>query len=428
MVKRVELDNVSVRFVLQHQRSRSFQDALVGLLGRRETNHEEFWALQNVSFALRAGETVGIIGENGSGKSTVLKLITRIIEPTTGSVLVNGKVSALIELGAGFHPDLTGRENIYLNGSILGLSRREIDRLFDEIVAFSELERFIDTAVKHYSSGMYMRLGFAVATSVDPDILIIDEVLAVGDESFQSKCIDRIFDFKRRGKTILIVSHSLDVVERLCDQVLWLGHGVLKVQGPPEQVIRSYVYEQQKVDLAPLGEGPAPLAPASFLANPSKMPVEMGITTGRVRSVRLFDSQQIECDHFHTGDTMTVVIGVEACGTRHDIGVDLELRREDGLLVQSFKSPLLGQNGIDLTDVSGFEIQIGPMPLPSGTYDLVTTISARHGGAPGRPQSRKFIMEGDHASDDLLHLPHVWKAVAKVRRETSTSPVPITPN
>lgn len=237
----VTLDRVSKRFVLHHQKSRSFQEALVNLVHRHNGTKEEFWALRDVSFTVGRGESWGIIGQNGSGKSTILKLITRILEPTSGQISVNGKVSALIELGAGFHPDLTGRENIYLNGSILGISRKDMNRRFDDIVAFSELERFIDTPVRHYSSGMYARLGFSVAVSVEPDILIIDEVLAVGDESFQRKCFDRIEHFQRLGKTIIFVSHSMDVVRSLCDKALYLAQGEVQAQGAIQQVVDRYL-------------------------------------------------------------------------------------------------------------------------------------------------------------------------------------------
>src|SRR5262245_37995490 len=186
---------------------------------------ETFTALNDVSFSVPAGQTLGIIGRNGSGKSTALKLVAGITKPTTGTVSVQGRISALIELGAGFHPEFSGRENVFINGIMLGLSKREIQRRFDEIVAFAELADFIDAPVKTYSSGMYMRLGFSVAIHVDPDVLLVDEVLAVGDEGFTHRCLDKFGEFKRRGKTILLVTHSLSLVEKFCDEALWLDHG-----------------------------------------------------------------------------------------------------------------------------------------------------------------------------------------------------------
>lgn len=247
----MSLHDISIRFRINHERPKSFQDTLVNLFHRRyNRSSEDFWALRDLSFDLARGETLGIIGQNGSGKSTALKLITRILEPTTGKIAVYGKVSALIELGAGFHPDLTGRENIYLNGSILGISRKEMKQKIGEIVEFSELERFIDTPVRHYSSGMYARLGFSVAVAVDPDILIIDEVLSVGDEGFQLKCVDRINDFHRRGKSIIIVSHDLPSMASMCDRLIWLQNGKVKEQGPAAAVARSY-YQSLHVQSGP---------------------------------------------------------------------------------------------------------------------------------------------------------------------------------
>jgi ABC-type polysaccharide/polyol phosphate transport system ATPase subunit len=202
---------------------------------------ETFPALTDVSFSVPKGSTYGVIGRNGSGKSTALKLVAGITKPTSGTVRVEGRVSALIELGAGFHPEISGRENVFINGIMLGLTKREIQRRFDEIVAFAELTEFIDAPVKTYSSGMYMRLGFAVAIHVDPDVLLVDEVLAVGDEGFTHKCLDKFAEFRRRGKTILLVTHSLNLVERFCDEALWLDAGQAKTHGDPKRVVGAYL-------------------------------------------------------------------------------------------------------------------------------------------------------------------------------------------
>ncbi len=210
-----------------------------------------FVALDDVSVEIAAGETFGFIGENGSGKSTLLKCISKILRPDHGSISVEGKISALLELGAGFHPELSGRENVYLNGSILGLSKKELDRRFDDIVGFAGLERFIDSAVKNYSSGMYVRLGFSVAINVNPDILLIDEVLAVGDEAFQRRCAEKFAEFRDAGKTIVVVSHGLGTVRTMCDRVLWLEHGVAKMTGDSAEVIDGYLGAVHNVDVAP---------------------------------------------------------------------------------------------------------------------------------------------------------------------------------
>ncbi len=237
----IRFDGVSKRYIIHHQRPRSFQELLVNMVHRRNGDREEFWALRDVSFSIQPGETVGIIGPNGSGKSTALKLISHIIEPTRGSVTVAGRVAALIELGAGFHPDLTGRENIYLLGSIMGIPGKEMGRRFSAIVDFAELERFIDTAVKHYSSGMYMRLGFATAIHVDAEVLLIDEVLAVGDQHFQQKCLNAIAGFQQQGMTVVLVTHDLPLISTFCPRTILLQHGGLVADGPTSGVLPTYL-------------------------------------------------------------------------------------------------------------------------------------------------------------------------------------------
>jgi ABC-type polysaccharide/polyol phosphate transport system ATPase subunit len=250
----IDVDHVTriyQKYSAQH-RFKTFKSAIVkGNFFKSLRPDELVTALDNVTFKVEKGTTFGVIGENGSGKSTLLKVITGIAKPTSGSVSVEGKVSALIELGAGFHPEISGRENIFINGIMLGLSKKEITEKFDDIVRFAELEEFIDAPVKTYSSGMHMRLGFSVAINVNPDILLIDEVLAVGDASFVPKCLDRIDDFRRRKKTILFVSHDLSTVEKICDRVIWLKHGKIQTMGEPKRVVDAYlqdVAEKQEED------------------------------------------------------------------------------------------------------------------------------------------------------------------------------------
>jgi len=229
----------------RYNRRRQFATLKSALLSRslvRDLEPDEtFAAVRDVTFSVPAGRTLGVIGRNGSGKSTLLKLVAGITKATSGSVVVNGRISALIELGAGFHPEISGRENVFINGIMLGLSKKEVARRFDEIVDFAEIKDFIDAPVKTYSSGMYMRLGFAVAIHVDPDVLLVDEVLAVGDEGFTHKCLDKFSEFKRRGKTILLVTHSLGLVERFCDEALWMDGGSMKGLGDPKRVVGAYV-------------------------------------------------------------------------------------------------------------------------------------------------------------------------------------------
>lgn len=234
----VRVEGVSKRFVVRKDSSIKERIVTLGRAGRR--HRQDFWALQDVSASIRAGETVGLIGHNGSGKSTLLKLIGGIIEPTSGNVKERGRLAALLELGAGFHPDLTGRENVYLNAAVLGLSREETEARFDEIVAFAAIDDFIDTQVKFYSSGMYVRLAFAVAVHTDPDVLLVDEVLAVGDEAFQRKCMDRIAQFQREGRTIIIVSHALGQITELCSRVILLDRGRVVHDGDPEVAVAQF--------------------------------------------------------------------------------------------------------------------------------------------------------------------------------------------
>lgn len=232
----IRIEDVSKRFVLH--KDKSLKERLVNF-GRSRAHKEDFWALRDVNLAIQSGSSVGLVGANGSGKSTLLKTIGGIITPTKGQILRRGRIAALLELGAGFHPDLTGRENVYLNAAIMGLSREQVEGYFDSILEFSEIGDFINTQVKFYSSGMYVRLAFAIAVHVDPDILLVDEVLAVGDEPFQKKCMDKIAEFQREGRTIVFVSHSAEQIMSLCDRVVVLQHGEVVFDGDTEPGIAA---------------------------------------------------------------------------------------------------------------------------------------------------------------------------------------------
>jgi len=233
----ISVNSVSKRFRIYHERNQTLKAAV--MRGRRLV-HEDFWALTDVSFDIPVGSTYALIGDNGSGKSTLLKCVAEILFPDKGTITRNGRMAALLEVGSGFHPELSGRENVYLNGSILGMSKKEIQSKFDSIVDFSGVEKFIDQPVKNYSSGMYVRLGFSVAINVDPDILLVDEVLAVGDTAFQEKCAQKFRDFKTAGKTVVIVSHSMPILQSMCDSAAWLSHGVLQQVGDAGPVISAY--------------------------------------------------------------------------------------------------------------------------------------------------------------------------------------------
>lgn len=234
----VRVDHVSKSFRMYHERNQTLKAAIM----RGKTSvHEDFWALRDVTFEVPTGSTFGLIGSNGSGKSTLLKCLAKIYHPNAGSITHFGRIAAMLEVGSGFHTELSGRENIYLNGSILGMKKKEIAAKFDEIVAFSGVEQFIDQPVKNYSSGMYVRLGFAIAINVDPDILVVDEVLAVGDAEFQAKCFQKFKDLKEAGKTVILVSHSMSTIQEMCDRVAWLSKGELKTVGMAEPTISAYL-------------------------------------------------------------------------------------------------------------------------------------------------------------------------------------------
>jgi lipopolysaccharide transport system ATP-binding protein len=234
----VSVDHVTKSFRLYHERNQSLKSAV---MRGRTSVHDTFLALEDVTFDVPAGSTFGLIGSNGSGKSTLLKCLANIYYPNSGSITHFGKIAAMLEVGSGFHAELSGRENIFLNGSILGMTKKEVTRKLDEIIDFSGVEQFIDQPVKNYSSGMYVRLGFAIAINVDPDILVVDEVLAVGDAEFQEKCFQKFRDFKSAGKTVILVSHSMSTVQAMCDQTAWLDHGVLKAAGPAKSTIKAYL-------------------------------------------------------------------------------------------------------------------------------------------------------------------------------------------
>ena len=383
----VDVQGVSKRFRLYHEKYTSLKEKLIHI-GR--VPYEDLWALRDVSFDVKEGETVGILGRNGSGKSTVLKCVCGVLQPTDGQVVVRGKLAGLLELGAGFQQDLSGRENIYLNGSMLGLSKREVDRLFDDIVDFAELGQFIDNQVKFYSSGMYVRLGFAVAVNVDPDVLVVDEVLAVGDERFQRKCMDRIKRFQREGRTILFVSHSPDQVRAICDRAVVLSDGEMVGQGPPGEAVRLFrerlmeagdvlalATPEEPPPEAPPGPAPVPVAPPGA-APPGAAPAggaPAGTEGDRSRPVRL---AEVTAEHpgmgerryLVPGETLVVRIGYQALVAAPGTVFAVELRMEDGTMLFRTDTEILGAPS-DLAPGPGtVELHFDGLPLFDGSYDV----------------------------------------------------------
>jgi ABC-type polysaccharide/polyol phosphate transport system ATPase subunit len=354
---------------------------------------ETFSALGDVSFEVPRGTTFGVIGENGSGKSTLLKLVAGITKPTRGSLVVDGRVSALIELGAGFHPEISGRENVAINGIMLGLTRREIDRRFDEIVAFAELEEFIDAPVKTYSSGMYTRLGFAVAIHVDPDILLIDEVLAVGDEAFTRKCLDKISEFRARGKTILFVTHSLGLVEKMCDDVLWLRHGRAADRGDPKRVVDAYLtyvaggdearlLARQRAAAEEAAEAGEPAVPTAAGSSPAVSGYRPGRWGGReveIRDVRFLDAAGRERHVFVPGEAVALALTAEASRPIEDFVFGVGLFSVEGTNVWGTNTEIEGFVPRRIEGRAEVRLELASLSLVEGTYLVDIAVHKRDG-------------------------------------------------
>ena len=403
MTPAIEVTNVS-KVYRRYARRRQFatlksallDGSLVGDLKPDET----FEALRDVSFSVPKGCTYGVVGRNGSGKSTLLKCVAGITRPTEGSITVDGRISALIELGAGFHPEISGRENVYINGIMLGLTKKEIHRRFDEIVEFAEMADFIDAPVKTYSSGMYMRLGFAVAIHVDPEVLLVDEVLAVGDQGFTHKCLDKFAEFRRRNKATLLVTHSLDLVEKFCDEALWLDHGTPKGEGDPKRVVAAYIIDVEdseenelaKAESARVAASAKEVMPEEAGGVPSGLPEatpqnpvddENAPKDGFKSAEGRWGTREIEIANvtimgpggevghvFQSGDSVQVRMEVKAKETITDFVFGLGLFNSDGVCVYGTNTNL---EEFQPTEISGDAVvtfTIDHLDLVEGTYRL----------------------------------------------------------
>lgn len=355
----VTVEDLSKRFRLYRERNSSLKASI--MRGRR-ARYDELWALKDVSFEVPAGSTFGLVGHNGSGKSTLLKCLANILRPDAGRVSLTGKVSALLELGAGFHPELSGRDNVYLNASILGLSRKEVDLRFDEIVGFAGLEDFIDNPVKNYSSGMYVRLGFSVAINVDPDILLVDEVLAVGDESFQRRCNEKFADLKASGKTIVVVSHALGAVRSLCDEVAWLEKGRCLDVGPAGEVIDRYV------------DGVRAARPDAGPAVQGEQGSRAGSGEAQIRMIELLGPDGQPTTRVRTGDPVTIRLHWVAVQPVHAPIVGLRISTLSGTAVAG-PNTRDGGAPVEVLDGSGhLDLVVPSFPLLPGTYEISTAL------------------------------------------------------
>ena len=368
---------------------------LSGRLLRDLRPDQTFDALKGVSFDVAAGTTFGIVGRNGSGKSTMLKLIAGIGRPTDGTVVVHGRVSALIELGAGFHPEISGRDNVFINGMMLGLTKRDIAARFDEIVAFAELEDFIDAPVKTYSSGMYVRLGFAVAIHVNPDVLLVDEVLAVGDEAFTHKCLDKFAEFRRKGRTVLLVTHSLDLVTRFCDEALWLDTGVARAQGDPRRVTDAYLLDVAKTEDVALGRAAAEstadveadlqVRPRPTDADPPDMfkAVEgrWGSREVEIVAVDVVDGTGRVAHVFQSGDPMQIRLRVRARQPVTDLVFGVGIFNAEGVCCYGTNTHVEGAAGGALAGDGEACFAVDRLDLVDGTYKVDVAVH-RENGAP----------------------------------------------
>jgi len=388
----INAQGVWKNFRLYHERNRYIKAAV--LRGRR-ARYEEFWALQDVSLEVPHGATVGVIGSNGSGKSTLLKCLTGIYTPERGSITIDGNVAALLELGAGFHAELSGRENIYLNGSILGMSKKEIDTKFDSIVEFAGLEQFIDTPVKNFSSGMVVRLGFSIATHVEPEVLLIDEILAVGDQAFQRKSTEKIEQFRREGRTILVVSHSLGLVQQLCNTVVWLEKGRVKMVGDANDVIASYTGNTY----------------GNFAQVDAGSKTRWGTSDAQVTQVALVDAGEQPLDTIASGGELRVAIELNSHVRLESPVVHVKLETMTGELVWA-TSTQRGTATLRVLDGPARALLHVPnVPLAEGTYYVSVVITDATGGTEYDHCQHwaKLHVSGGQANDGgIVSMPSAW--------------------
>jgi len=399
----IEVRGVSKRFRLFHEHYTSLKERVIHF-GR--IPYEDFWAIDEngIDLDIEPGTTVGILGHNGSGKSTLLKLVAGILQPTTGEIVTHGRLAALLELGAGFHPDMTGRENVFMNASILGLSTKQTRAVFDEIVAFSELERFIDMQVRHYSSGMYVRLGFAVAVNVDPDILLIDEVLSVGDEAFQRKCIERVKQFQRDGRTILFVTHTADLIRRICDRAVVLEHGCVAADAAPPDAVRvfrenmaarsSIISEEQVRVLeavAGTDEG------AGTAEREERATHEIHITKVTFEHPGQADGRETLLPH----EPLTIRVGFHASEATDNVQMGIAIHDEEGNHIFGTNTRLAGASTSVAAGAGETEFAFEEVPLLDGTYRVTFGIQSTDEGVVYDWQEQRYVFSVTNPSRDL---------------------------
>jgi ABC-type polysaccharide/polyol phosphate transport system ATPase subunit len=365
---------------------------------------ERFEALRGVSFDVKSGQTLGIIGENGSGKSTLLKILAGISKPTAGTVVTQGRISALIELGAGFHPEISGRENIFINGVILGLTRRQIQEKYDEIVRFAELEEFIDNPVKSYSSGMFMRLGFSIAINVNPDILLVDEVLAVGDASFVPKCLDKINEFRRHDKTIIYVSHDLATIERICDDVIWIRKGKVEMRGYPKRVTDAYLEYVGKKDEKKT------LAQHGVEEKWTGKEKRWGSREIEISNVKMFDGHGREKYIFQAEEPLAVEFDVSALAAETDFVFGIGVFNGEGISCYGSNTLLENYTARQIQGQGKVRLTIPALGLVNGTYFLDIAVHKRDGYPFDYHHFQySFRVTSSYRDVGIVRIPHSWE-------------------
>ncbi|CAN5676811.1 hypothetical protein BH10ACT1_BH10ACT1_43220 [soil metagenome] len=405
----IEIDHVSKVFKLYKEKAKSAKEKVIRA-GRNPST--PFHALSDVSFTVAEGETLALFGHNGSGKSTLLKCIAGTLRPSSGRITTRGRLAALLELGAGFHPDLTGRENIFLNGSILGFSKPQIESIFDDIVEFSELSEFIDQQVKHYSSGMYARLGFAVAINVEPDVLLIDEVLSVGDEAFQRKCLDRVRQFQREGRTILLVTHATDVARQIATRAAVFDHGHMVEIGAIGDAIRTFretLQHRPPEDHDGIEPPPVAIDPVTGELPIVVTPMELHPDTDAevaIRSVEILYPDP-DADHLFPGQSLRIRVAYEASGMITDVAFAIEIFDDDGVRILGTTTDVLEQYIHAVNGKGQVVFRFDQVPLLDGTFHLTLAIHTHDGGTiyDQRDYEDSFSVTNPTRTRGLVHMP-----------------------
>ncbi len=392
----IVIKDVQKKFRVFYDKGQSFKEIL---LFKNRSHYEERTVLNGISLTVKKGEAIGLVGHNGCGKSTLLKLMTRILYPDNGSISINGRVSSLIELGAGFHPDMSGRENIYTNAAIFGLTKKEIDKRLNDIISFSELEEFIDNPVRTYSSGMYMRLAFSVAINVDADVLLIDEILAVGDANFQAKCFNRLQEIKASGTTIVIVSHALAQIEQICDRTVWINDGKICAEGAPRDIHPVY--------LEFMGKNMRDTESANLIASNN---TRWGNQNIKIKEVKVLDDEGNDGKAIATGSRVTFTIDYEMVKKTENVVFGIAIYRVDGIHCYGVNTLIDGLPAITVDSDGSYSITIDKLQLLPGEYILDVSIENTDAvPVDYYKNARRFVTFSPVSDAGCFRLEHTWK-------------------